>query len=179
MSSEFVVRSSGVTTGLTVFLGQRFATPNRFNVLFTEGMALVEHATAYLEGEGRQQARKLASPLSVVYATESMRLTTRLLEMASWLLIQRALMAGQITPAEAHQKRQRVKLRPLSRPSHVTHYDELPAGLRRLIEASFVLNDRILQLDQAMQADPAGDEGVPVNPVAAQHARLRAAFSRR
>jgi regulator of CtrA degradation len=178
MSSESTVRSDAGVTGIAVFLGQRFATPERFHALFTEGMALVECAASYLEGEGRHQAKKLAVPLSVIYATESMRLTTRLLELASWLLIQRKLMAGEMTVAEADQKRQRIKLKPLGRPVYAAHYDELPGGLCRLIEASFALNDRILQFDQAFQSGAAESEVIPMNPVAAQHARLRAAFSR-
>ncbi|MGH6816139.1 MAG: DUF1465 family protein [Hyphomicrobiaceae bacterium] len=179
MSSEFPTRQTGAATKAMVGFGRRSAIPDRFNVLFREGMGLVERATAYLEGEGRQQARRLPSPLSVVYTSESMRLTTRLLEMASWLLIQRKLMTGQLTAEEARQKRRRIDLRPLGRTSPPPCYDELPAGLRQLIEAGAVLNDRIVQLDRILHTPETGCESVPVNPVAAQHARLRAAFGNR
>ena len=89
--------------------------------------------------------------MSVLYATESMRLTTRLLELASWLMIRRAPKEGEITAEEARAKRERVKLRAPGRPSHVKGFADLPAGLRDLIEASYALNDRIVQLDRAMQ----------------------------
>ena len=39
--------------------------------------------------------------VSIAYATESTRLTTRLLDLASWLLIQRSLKEGEITLDEA------------------------------------------------------------------------------
>ena len=54
-------------------------------------MALVERTASYLEGPGRAEAKRLAAPANVLYASESMRLTTRLLDLASWLLIRRAL----------------------------------------------------------------------------------------
>ena len=54
-----------------------------------KGMALVERTAEYLDREGRTESRKLKPPVSLAYSTESMRLTTRLLDLASWLLIQR------------------------------------------------------------------------------------------
>ena len=87
----------------------------------------------------------------MLYATESMRLTTRLLELASWLMIRRALKEGEITAEEARTKRERVKLRAPGRPTHIKGFAELPQGLRGLIEASYALNDRIFQLDRAIE----------------------------
>ncbi len=50
-------------------------------------MTLVEETADYLDGDGRHAARELPRPASIVYATESMRLTTRLMQLASWLLL--------------------------------------------------------------------------------------------
>ena len=116
-------------------------------------------------------------PVSIAYATESMRLTTRLLELASWLLIRRSINAGEITAEEAARKRARLKLNGSGRPSHNSHFEKLPDGLQRLIEESFQLNDRITQLDRAVTAmatpiaEPAAD-----NPVAQQMAQIQTAF---
>ena len=63
-------------------------------------MGLVERTASYLDGQGRKESRALRGPVAVLYATESMRLTTRLLELASWLMIRRALKEGEITPDE-------------------------------------------------------------------------------
>jgi regulator of CtrA degradation len=116
--------------------------------------------------------------VTVLYATESMRLTTRLLDLASWLLIRRGLRAGEITPAEAQRKRQRVKLQSLGRPSHVKGFTELPEGLRGLITESFALQDRIVQLDKSYQlpAEGQGAQIIPLNPVGQQVALLQRAF---
>ena len=171
--------SSSVSPGVTISFGERYASSDQFDAVFREGMALVERTANYLDGPGRKEAKALTNPLTLIYATESMRLTTRLLEVASWLLIRRALKEGEISADEARQKRQRVKLHSLGRPSHVKDYDSLPQGLRDLVDASFSINDRILQLDRSLTAS-AGDTAaaIPANPVDAQFARLQAAFGR-
>lgn len=159
-----------------VSFGERFAQSDQFDATFKEGMALVERTAAYLDGPGRKEAKGLKAPLTLVYATESMRLTTRLLEVASWLLIRRGVKEGELTQAEAEARRGRVKLQPIGRPSHVKHFDELPEGLRELIEASMSLNERILKLDQAINMrDVAPAPGA--SPVTDQVSRIRAAFT--
>lgn len=163
--------------GVTVSFGERFANSNQFDDIFREGMALVERTAAYLEGDGRREAKALKSPVSVIYATESMRLTTRLLEVASWLLVHRAVKEAEISADEAATRRARVKLRTLGRPSHIKHFDELPEGLRALITSSFSITDRLVQLDRALrEGASAGSETNVSNPVGDQIARLAAAF---
>jgi regulator of CtrA degradation len=157
-----------------VSFGERLAGSSQFDRLFGEGMALVERTAAYLDGEGRAEAKRLQGAASVSYATESMRLTTRLLELASWLLIRRSLKNGEITPQEAAAKRARLKIGGSGRPSHNSQFEALPAALRTLIEESFQLTDRVLQLERALEA-PAGEAG---DPVGAQRARLETAFGR-
>ena len=156
-----------------VSFGERLAGSQAFSSLFREGMTLVEETAAYLDGPGRSESKKLQRGAALAYATESMRLTTRLLELASWLLVRRGLKEGELTQAEAAKKRARIKLRPFGRPTHIQHFAELPVGLRTLIEESFALNDRIMQLDRAIEQPMA----LPVpNPGAAQMAELPRAF---
>jgi regulator of CtrA degradation len=178
MSNSSSVENLFAAKGETVSFGERFQASEQFNRVFSEGMALVERSAAYLDGEGRRESKGLPSQVTVLYATESMRLTTRLLELASWLLIRRALKEGEITSQEAEAKRARVKLQTLGRPAHTTGFSDLPQGLRELIEASFMLHDRIVQLDRAM-IPPKGeaDEDPSINPVATQIDTLERAFS--
>ena len=142
-------------------------------------MALVERTAFYLDGPGRKQAKGLTGSAGVLYATESMRLTTRLLDLASWLLIRRALKEGEIGEEEAARKRRRVKLQAFGRPSHVKDFGTLPEGLRTLIEESFAMHDRIIQLDRAMTVsrDPDMTPDRPANPVAQQMGLLERAFA--
>ena len=95
---------------VTVSFGERFQASTQFDGVFKQGMALVERTAAYLEGPGRLEAKRLPAAVNVLYASESMRLTTRLLDMASWLLIRRALKEGDISEMEAQKKRKGVAL---------------------------------------------------------------------
>src|SRR3990167_11462785 len=110
MSNSSRVESAFAPGNVTVSFGERFQASEQFDLVFKEGMALVERAAAYLEGPGRAEAKRLAAPSNVLYATESMRLTTRLLDLASWLLIRRAIKEGEISEAEAQNRRRSVSL---------------------------------------------------------------------
>ena len=175
---KFGSRAATGAQGSTVSFGEHFAASEQFDAIFKQGMALVERTASYLDGPGRKEAKALKAPLTLVYATESMRLTTRLLELASWLLIRRAVKDGELSTEEAAQKRERVKLQPLGRPSHVRGYAELPEGLRELVDASFSLNDRIIQLDRALQVQVDRDGMIAqANPVDNQVQQLQAALA--
>jgi regulator of CtrA degradation len=178
MGTEASPGNAPQARGVTISFGERFAASEQFEAIFKEGMALVERTAAYLDGAGRREARRLRGPAALLYASESMRLTTRLLELASWLMIRRALKQGEITEEEACLKLQRVRLQPPGSVSHVKGFAELPERLRALIEASFALNGRVFWLDRALKA-PNGEPGAPSNPIEDQMSRIEQAFSDR
>ena len=78
-----------------------FARSELFDRTFREGMELVEETASYLDGPGRQESKALNRVAALGYASESMRLTTRLMQVASWLLVQRAVREGDMEPAQA------------------------------------------------------------------------------
>jgi regulator of CtrA degradation len=163
--------------GVTISFAQRFASSQQFDQVFRQGMALVEATANYLEGQGRRDAKSVGPAASALYASESMRLTTRLLELASWLVIRRALKAGEITNEEARVKRRRLRLMAIGRPEHVKDFNILPDKLKELIEASFALHDRIVLLDRALEHPEAAVSDMTPNPVAEQVDLLSAAFA--
>jgi len=73
-----------------ISLAERMVFSDSFKPIYAEGMDMVEEAASYLDGEGREDARNLSRVAATLYAAESMRLTTRLMQVASWLLLQRA-----------------------------------------------------------------------------------------
>jgi regulator of CtrA degradation len=167
---------------VSLAFGQRLVQSEHFSALFKEGMALVERTASYLDGPGRRDAKGLKPPVSVIYATESMRLTTRLLEAATWLLVQRALNEGEISPDEAARKKGRLKLKTLNRTIAAAELDNLPAGLRDLMAESFRLTERVLQLERSLTSEPgpADTRNQPADsPVALQLQSLERAFARR
>ena len=82
--------------------------------MFKEGMALVEETANYLDGDGRVESRGLTRAGSLAYATESMRLTTRLMQLASWLLLQRAVNDGEMSAEQGSLEKAKVKLNGLA-----------------------------------------------------------------
>src|SRR5438093_2040774 len=104
--------ANGTTTNGTeaVSFGERLAASQHFSDLFRDGMTLVEETAAYLDGPGRQDSKKLERAGALAYATESMRLTTRLMQLASWLLLHRAVKEGEMSLAQANKEKTKVKL---------------------------------------------------------------------
>lgn len=169
---------AGARNGVTISFIEHYARSEQFDQVFRQGMTLVEETASYLDGAGRQEAKRLSPSIAVVYASESMRLTTRLLEIASWLLVRRSLKAGEITPEEARVKRRRIRLNTIARASHVAGFDELPDRLKALVERSYAFNDRIVQIDRALerQVTVADEAEQRDNPVGSQVEALSAAF---
>lgn len=179
MSNGYRVDEAFADGATTVSFSERFQSSTKFEQLYNEGMALVNRTAAYLDGRGRREAKALTGGAGVLYATESMRLTTRLLDLASWLLIRRALREGEISEDEAKMKRRRVKLQAFGRPGHVNGFASLPEGLKELIEESFVLHDRICQIDRMLSSAGTADVVAEpaANPVAQQMGMLERAFA--
>ena len=145
-----------------------------FGNLFREGMDLVEETAAYLDGVGRTEAKALDRAVSLTYATESMRLTTRLMQLASWLLLHRAVKEGEMTLTQANREKTKVKLSAAD-PGPPETIERLPQHLQDLIARSMSLQARVRRLDATIHAPPA--ERPPIgNPLVPQLNRLKAAF---
>jgi regulator of CtrA degradation len=150
-----------------------FASSELFDRTFQEGMALVEETAAYLDGPGRQESKSLDRKAALGYASESMRLTTRLMQVASWLLVQRAVREYEMDPLKACDSRYRLGgERAISGEST----SDLPVGLKALLTRSERLYERVLHLDRRMYLD-AGESEQP-HPVLSQLEKLQAAFGR-
>lgn len=160
--------------GEPVPFNERLAGSQAFSALFREGMALVEETASYLDGPGRREAKALERAAALAYATESMRLTTRLMQLASWLLLHRAVQEGEMSLAQASKEKVKVKLG--ANGSDPEMVKLLPARLRELIARSLQLQDRVRRLDATIHA--ARSETPAVNPVGLQLSLLKAAFER-
>jgi regulator of CtrA degradation len=159
-----------------VAFGRRLAASVGFREMFREGMTLVEETASYLDGQGRRESQRLSRQAALTYATESMRLTTRLMQLASWLLLQRAVNEGDLSAEQANHERSKVKLGGLSTAMEGLTWGELPVQLRLLIERSVRLQERVLRLDGALTREP-GTEVVE-NAVQRAQNRIAGAFQR-
>jgi regulator of CtrA degradation len=174
-----VALHEGARAGAPIVFAQRLAMSSSFKALFREGMKLVEDSAAYLDGPGRGQSRALSRAAALAYASESMRLTTRIMQLASWLLLQRAVNEGEMTTAQAYSEKHRVRLSPQGLAANPEVFRELPPALQSLCLKSLMLQRRIIHLDGAMLAErrPTAGLDLPAGAVAGQIARLQAAFA--
>jgi regulator of CtrA degradation len=159
-----------------VSFGARLASSQSFATLFRDGMKLVEETASYLDGPGRKESKKLDRGGALTYATESMRLTTRLMQLASWLLLHRAVNEGEMSLAQANKEKTKVKLA-AGEPIDENAIKGLPSQLRSLIERAKKLHDDVRRLDATIHA-PVPEEHASGNPLDRQIGLLRAAFER-
>ena len=157
-----------------VQFSERLTNSAAFGTLFREGMDLVEATAAYLDGDGRTEAKALERAVSLTYATESMRLTTRLMQLASWLLLHRAVKEGEMTLSQANREKTKVKLSAAD-PGPENMVAKLPQQLQDLIARSMNLQSRVRRLDISIHA-PATERAPIGNPLVPQLNRLKAAF---
>ena len=130
-----------------ISFGHAYAQSETFRTLFQDGMTLVEETANYLDGDGRVAAKSLARPASIVYATESMRLTTRLMQLASWLLLHRSVNDGDMTIAQASEEKRKIRLEQLSTNMNGPGWDNLPDEFKSLVSRSLALQKRIEQIE--------------------------------
>lgn len=148
-----------------------FVQSEMFARTFRDGMAMVEEAASYLDGEGRSASKQLSREPALSYAGASMRLTTQLMQIASWLLVLRALREGEINVAEASDEKYRIKAQ--KDDDDGVSLDGLPVALTAIIDAANQLHDRIARLDQEIFK---GDISDRVGDAAGQQQALMRAF---
>lgn len=133
-----------------------FAASALFQKTFDEGMSLVEETARYLDGRGRQESRDLPRRSATLYAGESMRVTTRLMQAASWLLVQRAVHEGDMKAEDAAGERYRLGSKEICFAARTEGVEQLPTKLQDLLDRSDNLYRRIARLDQVLfgEAEP-------------------------
>ncbi|MEH6526604.1 MAG: DUF1465 family protein [Sneathiella sp.] len=119
-----------------------------FSSTYDEALALTHEARSYLAGPGQEAVQELSSDQSFGYATESLRMTTRLTEAMSWLFFQRAVQAGEITAEEAQANDCHLQHADVCLPESERDISNLPEGFVSLLTRSEHLYRRISRLDK-------------------------------
>jgi regulator of CtrA degradation len=138
------------------------------DLLYVEAMVLADEARGYFD-QGARIEREALDPLGrVTFSCESLKVTTRLMHVIAWLLTQRAVDSGELSPREALDPARRLGDAPVTEPQVI---DQMPADARTLINASIDLHRRVARLD-ASQTEPQPAD----SPVQWMQARLAMAF---
>lgn len=160
--------NGGETGGIKPFVRSKM-----FNNLFAGGMELVEETALYLDEDGKHSARTLPRDAAITYAGISMRLTTRLMQIASWLLVLRAVRDDEMSEADASAEKYRISA-PEGGALARGDISGLPDRMMALVEDTDTLYDRITRLDRELFSP---EQARPVEGDAAgQLAALRDAF---
>lgn len=160
----------------TIRLAEHLAFSRSFQPLFNEGMALVDETAVYLDGDGRSDAKALSRQAATLYAAESMRLTTRLMQVASWLLLQRAANQGDMSRSQVEAEKVKVRLEGVGSGRESPQFGDLPETFRGLVDRALKLERRIAMLDREIYGSFTRGVDENPNPVREQIDLLRTAF---
>lgn len=136
--------------------------------LYVEAMVLADEARAYFDVVGRAERDSLEALSRVTFSCESLKVTTRLMHIIAWLLTQRAVAAGELTPGDALSPARRLGEAP---ETDATTLDAMPPQARAIIATSIELHRRVARLDDSLDV-PIVDE----SPARRMLDRLSASF---
>ena len=71
-----------------------------FEEIFQEAMMLIEETRHYIQVRAEKDVQKVSPGEGLYYSCEISRITARLTGVMSWILTQKALFAGEITPKD-------------------------------------------------------------------------------
>lgn len=136
--------------------------------LYVEAMLLADEARGYFDQLGRDERDALEALNRVAFSCESLKVTTRLMHIIAWLLTQRAVDAGELTPGDA--------LSPSRRMGDAPETDEsllqsMPPHAVAIIMTSIELYRRVARLDQSLDLPV-----IMTSPARSMMDRLAAAF---
>lgn len=144
-----------------------------FDQVFAKGMALVEETASYLDGDGRDLSKELPREAGLTYSAWSMELTTRLMQAASWLVMQKAVREGEMRREEAFARKYRMVRDEPPLDASSQRDKGMPQRFLDLVERSEALFEQICRLDAALySAEP---RPPAPNPVSEQMSKIQQA----
>ncbi|MBM7406125.1 MULTISPECIES: DUF1465 family protein [Sphingomonas] len=132
--------------------------------LHVEAMLLADEARAYFDLAGKRDRGRLDPIARVAFSCESLKLTTRLMHVTSWLLTQRARETGEVEARPVLTSSRAIGIAPETAEDVLAL---LPEPARVLIEASIDLYRRVERLDAAQGADAASPARVMLDRLSA------------
>jgi regulator of CtrA degradation len=117
------------------------------NSTYDETFRLLLEARDYLAYEEPIDRRRLSPLERLVLNCEAMRLTSRLTQIMAWILVQKAVHAGEISAAEAASADHRLAGQAVCRSRELRQARAVPPALGRLLDRSYDLYSRVERLD--------------------------------
>ena len=124
--------------------------PTFFSRTFDETLDLMVEARNYLSHVERRERQQAGPVTSLKISCEALRVTARLTQVMAWLLIQRAVHQGEITSDEAMSEPNRLSGTEVCLDESSAEDEDLPSGLRNLLDRSLRLYQRIAHIEAQM-----------------------------
>jgi len=117
---------------------------------YDETLDLMVEARNYLAYVERRERQRAGVVASLRMSCEAMRVTSRLTQVMAWLMMQRAVVEGEISADEAMVDRNRLSGASVCLDETFNDDESLPRGLRSLMDRSFRLYVRIARIEEQM-----------------------------
>jgi regulator of CtrA degradation len=124
-----------------------FQTVTYFDSAFDEALALTREARDYLAFQEKADLSELSPVGRMAASCESMRMTARLTQVVAWLLVQKAVHAGDLTREDAAGPKYRLSGQEVCDDTEPLAVEPLPERLAELLTRSHRMYQRIARLD--------------------------------
>ena len=124
-----------------------FQTVTYFDSAFDEALALTREARDYLAFQEKADLSELSPVGRMAASCESMRMTARLTQVVAWLLVQKAVHAGDLTREDAAGPKYRLSGQEVCDDTEPLAVEPLPERLTELLTRSHRMYQRIARLD--------------------------------
>ncbi|MDO6415155.1 DUF1465 family protein [Sphingomonas sp. BIUV-7] len=128
------------------------------DALYTEAMLLADETRGYFDDAGQIERDALPPRLRVEFACEALKATTRLMQVIGWLLMRKAVHAGELPEGSGTADNRRLGEAPPLDPAVVTR---LPHAARRLLANGEDLYQRVRRMDEGIEAPAAEPTASP------------------
>ncbi len=130
-------------------LGKLLINSANFTNIFNNSIALISDTANYLDTEGRVESRKMSREHAVTYARESMLLTSKLIQLVSWLLLNKSVGNNEIPLAEAYMSENKIQLNAWSKYC-LENIRTLPEKMQDLILRSEIIYQNVKRMDDIL-----------------------------
>ena len=118
-----------------------------FDSTFDEALALTRQARDYLAYQEKADLANLSPVGRMAASCESMRMTARMTQVIAWLLVQKAVHAGELTREEAAGAKYRLAGQGICEDVEPLAAEPLPERLCELLANSHQMYQRVARLD--------------------------------
>ena len=115
--------------------------------VFNETMQLLTDAHEYFHMFGDDDQSRIDASLKTLYSCEMSRITLRLSAIMAWIMAQRAVFAGKISPEDAVEK-YKLDFKDICLVDNRVLHGVLPSYVCLLLDRSLELYERIYRLDE-------------------------------